>query len=370
MQRATAILAIGVVGAVGLAGCSKKSSSALPSDPKAALVASVSNLGGESSTSITLSFKDPNGALLKAMSKDSSKTEIGYIKRVLAGSLKISVAAAGGGKLSDQKAKHDFSLELIEGSTTDASIAVIAGDLYAHIDASFLKQVGGANAVTAIGGVAPALASGGTIKIPGILKASQDFAKGLGATPKTTPSVDPQAIANDLKAAFSSAVSATKAGSDTYDVSISIKPLVTAFLSLGTKYVSAFGGAAASSLKGVEGDAAKIPNGTVTGVATVNGDKLSEFALNLDSVGALAKAQNPKADVPDLKGAQVVVAFGSSTSGLTVPNGATEFSIATLFAKLASGFGSSSSSSSSSSVGTAQIPCSQVPAWITIPCRK
>lgn len=370
MQRATAIVAIGVVGAMGLASCSKKSSAGLPSDPKAALAASVSNLGGESSASITLSFKDPNGTLLKAMSKDSSKTEVGYIKRVLAGSLKFSVAAAGGGKLKDPKAKHDFSMELIEGQTTDASIAVIAGDLYAHIDSGFLKQVGGANAVQGLNSVAPALASGGTIKIPGIAKASKDFAAGLGATPKSTPSIDPTAISEDLKAAFRSATTATKSGSDTYDVTVSIKPLVGAFLSLGTKYASAFGGAAASGLSGFESQASKIPDGTITGVATVNGNKLSQFALNLDSISALVKKQKPSADVPDLKGSQLLVAFGSSTSGLTAPSGATELSIAGLFGKLMAGFSSSSSSHGSSSVQLGQIKCSQVPAGITIPCQK
>lgn len=371
LHRGIAGITIGLLAVGGLTACSNSKTTALPSDPKAALVASLTNLGNETSASVTISLKDPAGALLKAMSKDSTAKDIAIAKRVLAGSFKLSMAGSNGAKLGDTKAKHDFSMELIEGATTDFAISVISGDLYAHIDQGFLNETGGAKAVSAIKTFAPALATGGYIKIPGIVKAATDFSSGLtGSTSgKPKPSIDPQAISNEASAALKSAITVTKTANDVYGITVAVKPLMSAYVSIFSRYSTAFGGSAATAgfasiQKGVD----SIPDGAITGTVTVNGNKASQIAIDLSSVTALVKKAKPTSTIPDLAGAQLLIAVGSSTSGLTVPAGATELNLASLFGKI---FGAAGAlGGAGGGFGTPQVPCSALPPTVKIPCTK
>lgn len=369
LHRGIAGITIGLLAVGGLTACSKSKTAALPSDPKAALVASVTNLGNETSASVTISLKDPSGALLKAMSKDSTAKDIAIAKRVLAGSFKLSFAGSNGAKLGDTKAKHDFSMELIEGATTDFSISVISGDLYAHVDQGFLNETGGAKAVSAVKTFAPALATGGYIKIPGIVKAASDFSSGLtgAVSGKPTPSIDPQAISNEASAALKSAITATKTASDVYGITVAVKPLISAYVSIFTRYSTAFGGSAvAAGFAGIQKGVEAIPDGSITGTVTVNGNKASQIAIDLNSVTALVKKAKPTSTIPDLSGAQLLIAVGSSTSGLTVPAGATELNLASLFGKI---FGAAGALGGASG-GTPEVPCSALPPTVKIPCKK
>lgn len=373
LRKPATVAAIGLIAVASLTACGKKSSGGATASGNLDLAASISKLSEGTGASITIKLNDPTGTLAKALAKDSKASDVAMQKRVLAGSIRISFAGHAGAKLNDKKAQHDFQIELLEGSTPDFSLAVVGSDLYAHLDSAFLKQVGGDKAIQGISQFAPALATGGTVKIAGILSTLKGIAEKAGAKPTATPSIDAQSYARSIRAAASSAVTVKSHNGDTYTVGVDVHTLLTSIYSVIKPLAASAGQFGGSQLANADKGLSAIPNGEVTGTVTVSGGALKQIALDGQSiVDLVAKADPAKAtDKPIITGSQLVIDFDNSAS-INAPSDATTIDIAKIFGNLiggglSAGLGGSTSGSSSTSLP----PCSAIPPSLKgkIPCK-
>lgn len=367
-QRPAVMLAAGALTIGGLAACGDKKNDTSSKDPKVALAAAFTTFGDSKNFAVTLHFKDDKGSLAKSFKAEAEDdAEKAIIDRVLSGSIKISSSDRGNNK-------HDFKIELLEGSTADFSFSVVNEDLYVHLDKGFLTEVGGQDAIDAISGIAPALATGGTIKISGLLKTFEGLSElSGGGSAKPTPSIDPKAISDSFSKAINSAVTITKQSGDTYAISADVKALANVYLDVFKPLLSAIPEAASElgDFSDIESQISSIPAGSVSGTVTVKSGAVKELGLDLESIVKYIVTADPSSaeGAPDVTGAQLVATFDASAPAISAPSGATSFDISKLIQQFMGG-ALGSALSGGGSGGTPTIPCSALPAGITIPCSK
>lgn len=369
LRKPAVLLAAGALALGGLTACGggdKKDAGSSSGDPKIKLASSFKNLSANGAFSVGIHIDDKDGNLKKSFAKDSTSEEVKIFDRVLDGSIKVTANAD-----KADPTKSSFKLELLEGSKADFALTVVAGDLYLHLDKDFLTEVGGEDAIKTLNGFAPALATGGTIKIAGLLSQLEDLGEdisGSTAKPTATPSIDPAAISKAFSDAFASAVTITSTSGSTYNVTAELKTLVNAIANTISPIVKSVGGEAASEFGDVDDLAAQVPAGTVAGTIKLDGDTVSEVTLEFQSiVDYIVKADPSSAeDAPNAKGSSLVLSFDKNASAVTAPSGATplDFSkiLGSLFGGLSGGAGAGAT--------TPSIPCSALPAGVSIPCTK